>query len=122
MSILPNTSPSFTDGPIGSPTTTAIPHIRIDPSHKEGTLSTLAIIFLLLLVILTVVLAIVIVFLCLLKKKLNGGATGPPPPPPGDEEAPEVLDVAVSEVESEELEVEAVGAGALEVEGVQAVV
>ena len=85
-------------------------------------MSTLAIIFLSILVILVVVLAIVIVFLCLLKKKLNGGARGPPPPPPGEEEAPEVLDVALSDVESQELEVEAVGAGALEVEGVQAVV
>ena len=59
----------------------------------------------------------------MLKKKLNGGARGPPPlPPPGEEEAPEVMDVAFSDVESQELEVEPVGAGALEVEGVQAVV
>ena len=123
MSILPNTSsPSLPGGPIGEPTT-AIPLIPINPSHKKGTLSTLAVIFLLISVILVVVLAIVIVF-CLLKKKPNGGARGPPPPPPPpppeEEEAPEVLDVAFSDVESQELEVEAVGAGALEVEGVQA--
>ena len=64
-----------------NPTTTNIPLIPIDPSHKKGSMSTLAIIFRVFLIILIVILAILIVFLYLLKKKLNGGATGPPPPP-----------------------------------------
>ena len=64
-----------------NPTTTDIPLIPIDPSHKKGSMSTLAIIFRVLLIIFIVILEILIVFLYLLKKKLNGGATGPPPPP-----------------------------------------
>ena len=64
------------------------------------------------LVILIIILAILIIFLCLLKKKLNGGATSPPPPPG----VRKCLDVAFSDVESEELEVEVFGA--LEVRGV----
>ena len=61
-------------------TTTDIPLIPTDPSHKKGTMSTLSIIVLVFLVILIVILEILIIFLCLLKKKLNGGATSPPPP------------------------------------------
>ena len=101
MSDLPQTS---TDGPIGSPSTTSIPLIPTNPSHKKVIVPVVSVS----LFILFIIVALLIIF----KKKIvlffrmrNINRTTLPPPPVG-EEAPQVaVQIASSNDESEEEEV-----------------
>ena len=101
MSDLPQTS---TDRPIGSPSTTSIPLIPTNPSHKKVIVPVVSVS----LFILFIIVALLIIF----KKKIvlffrmrNINRTTLPPPPVG-EEAPQVaVQIASSNDESEEEEV-----------------
>ena len=102
MSDLPQTS---TDGPIGSPSTTSIPLIPTNPSHKKVIVPVVSVS----LFILFIIVALLIIF----KKKIvlffrmrNINRTTLPPPPVGAEAPQVAVQIASSNDESEEEEEE----------------